>query len=74
MTLADMPDLDGVYSLILETTDANKCLVDIPNIHDGNGALIMPGEYNKKLHHGMVVMVNVYMKMCATFVQNDLQC
>ena len=74
MTLADMPDLDGVYSLILGTTDANKCLVDIPNIHDGNGALIMPGEYNKKLHHGMVVMVNVYMKMCATFVQNDLQC
>ena len=58
-----MPDPDGVYSSLLGTANMNKCHVNIPNIWDGNGTLIPPAEYDNKLESGMVVMVNIYMKL-----------
>jgi hypothetical protein len=63
MTVADMPDPEGIYSSLLGA-HANTCLLDIPNVRDGNGKLISPSEYEENLEPGAVVMVSVYMKMC----------
>ena len=63
MTVANMPDPEGIYSSLL-SAHTNKCLLDIPNVRDGNGKLINPMEYRENLKPGAVVMVNVYMKMC----------
>jgi hypothetical protein len=43
--------------------DVSNSMIDIPNVRDGNGALINPEEYEQKLQTGSVVMVNVYLKM-----------
>ena len=63
MTVTDMPDPDSIYSSLLGTGSMSKCIVDIPNVRDGNGAIIKPTEYDTKLQSGTIVMVNVYMKM-----------
>ena len=63
MTVADMPDPKGIYSSLLGA-HTNKCLLDIPNVRDGNSKLINPMEYKENLEPSAVVMVNVYMKMC----------
>ena len=51
MTVADMPDPEGIYSSLLGSTNTNTCYVNVPNVRDGNGALIMPTEYQEKLQH-----------------------
>ena len=63
MTVADMPDPEGIYSSLLGSTNTNTCYVNVPNVWDGNGALIMLTEYQEKLQHNSIVTVNVYMKM-----------
>jgi len=58
-----MPDPEGIYSAALGVVDVSKSSIDILNMHDGNGALIMPNEYEQKLEMGSIIMVNVYLKM-----------
>jgi hypothetical protein len=62
-TIVNMPDPEGIYSAALGAADVSKSSIDIPNVHDGNGALIMPDEYEQKLETGSIFMVNVYLKM-----------
>jgi hypothetical protein len=62
MTVA-MPDPEDIYSSLLGA-HTNTCLLDIPNVRDGNGKLISPSEYEENPKPGTVVMVNMYMKMC----------
>jgi hypothetical protein len=62
-TILDMPDPQGVYRTALGHADLSKSWLDIPNVQDGNGALIEPAEYDDKLTAGTIVMVNVYMKL-----------
>lgn len=71
LTLADLPDPDGIFSSITGIDNMKRCVVDIPNIRDGNGTLIKPSDYDKMLPAGSVVMVNVYMKL---FVQMNNLC
>ena len=61
--IADMPDPDGIYSSTLGVADVSKSFIDVPNVRDGNGTLITPDEYERKLDDGTVVMVNVYLKL-----------
>ena len=61
--VANMPDPKGVYSSLLGSSNMSKCYLNILNMRDGNGTLINPMEYNKKLPPNTIVMVNVYMKM-----------
>ena len=58
-----MPDPEGIYSSALGLADFSKSSINVPNIRDANGAIIRPDEYEQKLESGMVVMVNVYMKL-----------
>jgi hypothetical protein len=58
-----MPDPDGIYSSTLGIADVSKSFIDVPNIHDGNGTLISPDEYEMKLQSGSIVMVNTYLKL-----------
>ena len=62
-TIADMPDPEGLYSSTLGLADFSKSSINVPNVRDGNGAIIRPEEYAQKLDSGMIVMVNVYMKL-----------
>jgi hypothetical protein len=62
-TIRNMPDPEGVYRTTLGHADLSKSWVDMPNVRDGNGALIKPEDYNEKLTNGAIVMVNVYMKL-----------
>ena len=62
-TIANMPDPEGIYSAALGAAEVSKSSIDIPNVCDGNGALITPDEYEQKLETGSIVMVNVYLKM-----------
>jgi len=62
-TIRDMPDPGNVYKTTLGHADLSKSWLDIPNVRDGNGALITPEEYDEKLTAGTIVMVNVYMKL-----------
>jgi hypothetical protein len=62
-TIHDMPDPEGVYKTALGHADLSKSWLDIPNVRDGNGALIKPEDYDDKLTAGTIVMVNVYMKL-----------
>jgi hypothetical protein len=62
-TIRDMPDPGNVYKSTLGHADLSKSWLDIPNVRDGNGALITPEEYDEKLTAGTIVMVNVYMKL-----------
>jgi hypothetical protein len=58
-----MPDPEGIYSAALGVADISKSYIDVPNVHDGNRTLIRPDEYGKKLESGMIVVVNVHMKL-----------
>ena len=62
-TIRDMPDPQGIYKTTLGHADLSKSWLDIPNVRDSNGALIMPEEYDDKLTADTIVMVNVYMKL-----------
>lgn len=58
-----MPDPEGIYSAALGAADVSNSSINVPNVRDGNGALIMPHEYEQKLETGSIVMVNVYLKL-----------
>jgi len=61
--IGHMPDPDSIYSSTLGVADISKSFIDVPNVRDGNGKLITPDEYERKLENGSVVMVNVYLKL-----------
>jgi hypothetical protein len=58
-----MPDPEDIYSTILGNADVSNSTVHIPNIRDGNGDIITPAEYEKRLVDGSIVMINVYLKL-----------
>jgi hypothetical protein len=60
-----MPDPEDIYSTILGVTDISNSSVCIPNIRNGNGDIISPAEYEKKIEDGSIVMVNVFLKLYA---------
>ena len=62
-TIADLPDPEGIYSVALGAADISNSSINVPNMRDGNGALIMPDEYEQKLDMGSIIMVNVYLKL-----------
>ena len=62
-TIASMPDPEGIYSSTLGAADVSNSTIEPPNVRDGNGRLIQPDEYDKRLQTGMKVTVNVHMKM-----------
>jgi hypothetical protein len=62
-TIADMPDLEGIYSAALGAADVSNSSINVLNVRDGNSALIMPHEYEQKLETGSIIMVNVYLKL-----------
>jgi hypothetical protein len=57
-----LPDPEGRYSslpqLVYEETTIN-----VPDVRDGNGAIIHPEEYELKLKHGTKVAVEVIFKL-----------
>jgi hypothetical protein len=60
-----MPDPDGIYSSTLGTANVSRCFIAMPNIRDGNGALIRPDKYEHKMRTGDIVIVNAYLKLYA---------
>jgi hypothetical protein len=58
-----MPDPEDIYSTILGGADVSNSSVNIPNIRNGNGDIISPTDYEKKLEDSSIVMVNVYLKL-----------
>ena len=58
-----MPNPNSIYSTTIRHADWRKSWVDIPNVHDGNGTLIRPEEYDDKLMTGTIVMANIYMQL-----------
>ena len=58
-----MPDLDDTYLSTLSTTDVSNSTVHVPNVCDGDGNVIPPDEYEKKLEPGSIVIMNVYFKL-----------
>lgn len=42
----------------------------IPNVRDGNGHIIMPHEYDKKMKHNDIVLVNVKPMMYVSLKSN----
>lgn len=70
-----MPDLDDTYLSTLSTTDVSNSTVHVPNVCDGDGNVIPPDEYEKKLEPGSIVIMNVYFKLSIfsnTLLLNDL--
>src|SRR5882762_5108978 len=69
--IKNMHDPRQIYSDIFKGTSLEgtwrDSVINVPNIRDGDGRLIMPHEYRKKLKDGFFVMVNTYMKMYVFF-------
>ena len=42
---------------------SSKYFINIPNIRDAEGDIIMPDEYKKILKNGSIVVVNVFLKL-----------
>lgn len=63
LNIRDFPDPEELYSSILGAADVSNSVVHIPNIRDGNGNLITPDQYETKIQHNSIVMVNVYLKL-----------
>jgi hypothetical protein len=61
--VASMPDPDEIYSITLGAADTSNSFVHIPNVRDGDGNIIPPHEYERRLHDQAIVMVNVSLKM-----------
>ena len=75
MTIRSMPDPDDIYSSTLGAADVSNSTVHVPNVRDGDGNIIPPDEYEKKLEHGSIVTMNVYFKLSVfskTLLSNDL--
>ena len=60
--ISDMPDPDSIYSSTLGDTNISKSFINMPNICDGNGALIRPDKYAQKMQMGDIV-INSYLKL-----------
>jgi hypothetical protein len=62
-----MPDPGDVYPYIFNTTEFRETwkdlLVNVPNVRDGDGRLILPHEYRSKLEDETVVVVNSYLTL-----------
>jgi hypothetical protein len=63
LDVKSMPDPEEIFSSILGAADTSQSYVNIPNIRDSDGNIILPYDYEKKLHDGSIVMVNVYLKL-----------
>ena len=67
-----MPDPDGRYAgLINERSDLADVKVVSPDVRDGLGVLVTPGEYDEKIKHDEYVEVEVYLKL---YVHSHLHC
>jgi hypothetical protein len=64
-----MPDPEDIYSMALGIADMSNLSVHVANIHNGNGDIITPDEYEKRLEDGSIVMINVYLKL---YAHNDI--
>ena len=61
------------HSFTLGAANICKSSIDVPNVHDRNGSLITPDQYEKKLESGTIMMVNIYLKLWALCdVINDM--
>ena len=67
-----MPDPQNRFSNLLADRDFTNVKIIVPDVRDGNGALIHPGEYAQKLKTGMVVTVDVVLKMRVVTAPNTL--
>ena len=65
LTIRNMPDPEDIYSTALRNADVSNSSVFIPNIRDGNGDIITPIDYEKKLEDGSIVMINAFLKLYA---------
>lgn len=57
-----MPDPEDIFSGALGAADTSQSFVHIPNIRDGDGALILPQNY-RDITDRSIVMVNIYLKL-----------
>ena len=57
--VASLPDPGHLYSSLLGGAGMEDCVINCPNIRDGDGHLIFPGEYTNALKDGTIVLVNV---------------
>ena len=58
-----MPDPQNRFSNLLADRDFTNVKISVPEVRDGDGILIHPGEYMQKLKTGMVVTVDVVLKL-----------
>lgn len=58
-----MPDPEDIYSTTLGAADVSTSTVHIPNVCDGDGRVITPDQYEKKLEPGSIVTLNVHFKL-----------
>ena len=61
--IRSMPDPEDVFSCTLGAADTSQSFVHIPNIRDNERNLILPQDYETKLHDDSIVLVNVYLKL-----------
>ena len=54
-----LSDPGRLYSSFFAGAPIDDCMIDCPNIQDGDGCLIFPSEYTKVLKDGAIVLVNV---------------
>ena len=57
--VASLPDPGHLYSSLLGSACIEDCMINCPNIRDGDGHLILPGKYTNALKDGTIVLVNV---------------
>jgi hypothetical protein len=71
--MRDMPDPSHLYPTVFKKTYLNTTwedhFINLPNIRNNDGQLIMLHEYRSKLKDGSVVMVNVYLKLYVFFYE-----
>jgi len=60
--LADLADPEGRYSKLGANVRKDTKII-VPDIRDGNGALIHPQQYTSQLEHGTKVVVEVMLKL-----------
>lgn len=57
--VACLPDPRHLYASLFAGASVDDCMMNCPNIRDGDGRLVLPGEYTKYLKDGTVVLANV---------------
>ena len=62
-----LSDPREIYPTVFKNTPFEdswgNIILNLPNIRDGNGRLVMPHEYRSTLKNDSIVMVNVYLKL-----------